>query len=59
MKKKFAVVKVHGYNGTFISVMNKDEYCTCLCDCDVLFESDNTGETSDFYKNFTNSFGDK
>lgn len=52
MKKKFAVVRVHGYMGTFISIMSQDEFATTLCNCDILFESDNFGETSDFYQDY-------
>lgn len=59
MKKKFAVVRVHGYMGTFISIMSQDEFATTLCDCDILFESDNLVETSDFYQDYIHTFSDK
>ena len=50
MKHEFAVVRVHGYMGVFISVMSQDEFATTLCNCDILFESDNLCETCDFYQ---------
>lgn len=48
MKKKFAVVKVFGHFGTFITLMDINEYCTCLAKTSILFESDSFNEASDW-----------
>ena len=47
MKKKFTIVKVFGYIGETIQVMNVDDYGTCLCKTEILYESDSFKEISD------------
>ena len=41
MKKKFALCLVHTYVGDKYMIMDENDYCTAMCKCDIIFESDN------------------
>ena len=40
MTKKYAICEVHGVTGKHITILNQEEYCTALCDIDIIEESD-------------------
>ena len=54
MKKKFALCLVHTYIGDKYMIMNKNDYCTAMCKCDIIFESDNFWEVSKENEKYTN-----
>lgn len=41
MKKKYALCLVHTIAGDKYMIMDKTDYCTAMCKCDIIFESDN------------------
>ena len=55
MNKKFAIVKVHKYFGTYIRIMEHHDFETCVsCSAkfDILFESDDYTEVCDKYQEY-------
>lgn len=40
MTKKYAICNVHGVIGNYNTIFNYDEYCTAMCDIDIIEESD-------------------
>jgi hypothetical protein len=40
MTKKYAICEVHAVTGNYITILNHDEYCTAMCDIDIIEESD-------------------
>ena len=40
MTKKYAICEVHAITGNHITILNYDEYCTAMCDIDIIEESD-------------------
>lgn len=40
MTKKYAICEVHAVTGNHITILNYDEYCTAMCDIDIIEESD-------------------
>lgn len=49
MTKKYAICKVHAVTGKHITILNLEEYCTAMCQIDVLHESDNYNELLQIY----------
>lgn len=49
MTKKFAICEVHAVTGKHITILNHDEYCTAMCQIDVLHESDDYVEIRQIY----------
>ena len=54
MKKKFALCLVHTYVGDKYMIMDENDYCTAMCKCDIIFESDNFWEVSKENEKYTN-----
>lgn len=54
MKKKFALCLVHTYVGDKYMIMDKNDYCTAMCKCDIIFESDNFTEVSKEKEKYNN-----
>ena len=40
MTKKYAICEVHAVTGNHITILNHEEYCTAMCDIDIIEESD-------------------
>lgn len=40
MTKKYAICEVHAVTGKHITILNHEEYCTAMCDIDIIEESD-------------------
>lgn len=40
MTKKYAICEVHAVTGDHITILNMEEYCTAMCDIDIIEESD-------------------
>ena len=40
MTKKYAICEVHAVTGNHITILNQEEYCTAMCDIDIIEESD-------------------
>ena len=40
MTKKYAICEVHAVTGNHITILNMEEYCTAMCDIDIIEESD-------------------
>lgn len=40
MTKKYAICNVHAVTGNHITILNQEEYCTAMCDIDIIEESD-------------------
>ena len=49
MTKDFAICEVHAVTGKHITILNMEEYCTAMCQIDVLHESDNYSELLQIY----------
>ena len=49
MTKDFAICEVHAVTGNHITILNMEEYCTALCQIDVLHESDDYVELRRIY----------
>lgn len=49
MTKKYAICEVHAVTGKHITILNMEEYCTAMCQIDVLHESDNYNELLQIY----------
>ena len=49
MTKDFAICEVHAITGKHITILNMEEYCTAMCQIDVLHESDNYNELIQIY----------
>ena len=49
MSKDFAICEVHAVTGKHITILNMEEYCTAMCQIDVLHESDNYNEILQIY----------
>ena len=49
MTKDFAICEVHAVTGNHITILNMEEYCTAMCQIDVLHESDNYSELLQIY----------
>lgn len=49
MTKKYAICEVHAVTGNHITILNMEEYCTAMCQIDVLHESDNYSELLQIY----------
>lgn len=49
MTKDFAICDVHAVTGNYITIFNMEEYCTAMCQIDVLHESDNYSELLQIY----------
>lgn len=49
MTKDFAICEVHAVTGKHITILNMEEYCTAMCQIDVLHESDNYAELRQIY----------
>lgn len=54
MKKKFALCLVHTIVGDKYMIMDEIDYCTAMCKCDIIFESDNFTEVSKEKEKYTN-----
>ena len=54
MKKKFALCLVHTIFGDIYMIMDENDYCTAMCKCDIIFESDNFMEVSKEKEKYTN-----
>lgn len=53
MKKKFAIVNVHGPFGDNVQILGKEEYGLCMCKTTILFETDDFKEVcEEFHKNY-------
>ena len=50
MTKKFAICEVDTITGKHITILNHDEYCTALCNINVLHESDNYNDLQQIYE---------
>lgn len=50
MTKDFAICEVHAITGKYITILNMEEYCTAMCQIDVLHESDNYTELRQIYE---------
>lgn len=48
MNKKFALVLVHGYFKDTITILHQEEFGTCMCDCEILFEADSLEEVINY-----------
>ena len=53
MKKKFALCLVHTLVGDKYMIMDENDYCTAMCKCDIIFESDNFMEVSKENEKYT------
>lgn len=40
MTKKYAICEVHAVTGKHITIFNYEEYCTAMCNIDIIEESD-------------------
>jgi hypothetical protein len=40
MTKKYAICNVHAVTGNHITILDIEEYCTAMCDIDIIEESD-------------------
>lgn len=40
MTKKYAICEVHAVTGKHITILNYEEYCTAMCNIDIIEESD-------------------
>ena len=49
MTKDFAICEVHAVTGNHITILNMEEYCTAMCQIDVLHESDDYAELRRIY----------
>ena len=49
MTKDFAICEVHAVTGKHITILNMEEYCTAMCQIDVLHESDDYTELRKIY----------
>ena len=57
MTKKYAICEVHAVTGNHITILNYDEYCTAMCDIDIIEESDNYNDIQQIYKeNYNNVY---
>ena len=50
MTKDFAICEVHAITGNHITILNMEEYCTAMCQIDVLHESNNYPELRQIYE---------
>ena len=44
MTKKHALCLVHTLVGDIYMIMDETDYCTAMCKCDIIFESDDFSE---------------
>lgn len=60
MNKKFAVVKIYEYYGTYIRVMGRDDFETLSHSAkwNILFESDNYTDVSNKFQEYKSAFDD-
>lgn len=49
MTKDFAICEVHAVTGKHITILNMEEYCTAMCQIDILHESDDYTELRKIY----------
>ena len=49
MTKDFAICEVHAVTGNYITILNMEEYCTAMCQIDVLHEGDDYTELRQIY----------
>ena len=49
MNKKFAICEVDAITGKHITILNHDEYCTAMCNVNVLHESDSFNDLLHIY----------
>lgn len=49
MTKNYAICEVHAVTGKHITILNYDEYCTAMCDIDIIEESDDYNYIRNLY----------